>query len=102
MASGRAKLIALPIFVAATIGSLGASIAAAQSAPESRASPPNAPASRPSVDGYGDQDKLCLAWNDGCVTCRRDAATGAACSNIGIACQPKEIACTQRQAEPAK
>jgi hypothetical protein len=54
------------------------------------------------VEGYGDRDKLCLAWNDGCVTCQRDAAGDAACSNIGIACQPKEIKCTQRQTDPAK
>ena len=79
-----------------------ASMACALAAAQSPSEPPNAPPSEVSVNSYGNQDKLCLAWNDGCVTCRRDAATGAACSNIGIACQPKEIACTQRQAEPGK
>jgi hypothetical protein len=91
------------ILAAATTGGMSASSVVAQSSSESATSPPNTPPSlQSSVDGYGNQDKLCLAWNDGCVTCRRDAAAGAACSNIGIACQPREITCTQRQSEPAK
>lgn len=94
-------VIVLPILAAATMGGSASSVVA-QSSSESATSPPSIPPSvQSSVNGYGNQDKLCLAWNDGCVTCQRDTA-GAACSNIGIACQPKEITCTQRQSEPAK
>lgn len=43
------------------------------------------------VQSYGEHDKLCSAWTDGCVTC-----TLGICSNIGIACQPEKITCTSR------
>ena len=36
-------------------------------------------------------DKACMAWTDGCRNCKRDGG----CSNIGIACQPKEVTCLQ-------
>ena len=39
---------------------------------------------------YGDFDKKCIAWTDGCRICTRHT-----CSNIGIACQPKDtVTCT--------
>ena len=57
----------------------------------------SSPASKLSIQRYGEQDKLCLAWTDGCVNCNREG-----CSNIGIACQPKKIACTQREKNPEK
>lgn len=47
----------------------------------------------PSVQGYGEHDKLCLEWTDSCVICSRSG-----CSNVGIACQPKQIVCSSRQA----
>ena len=98
-----ALALLLPVLVTATVDGLSASSVAAQSSSESAPSPPNAPPSlQSSVNGYGNHDKLCLAWNDGCVTCQRDATAGTACSNIGIACQPKEITCTQRQPAPVK
>ena len=53
----------------------------------------------PSMLGFGEREKLCLAWSDGCVTCLRSESGGAVCSNIGISCQPKDIQCT-RQSEP--
>jgi hypothetical protein len=53
------------------------------------------PASNMPIQRYGEHDNLCLAWSDGCVTCNREG-----CSNIGIACQPKKITCTQRQKVP--
>jgi hypothetical protein len=56
--------------------------------------PEAAPAAPVSIQGYGDAEKTCLEWNDGCRTCRRDGAT-VSCSNIGIACQPSPIACTR-------
>ena len=97
--AGRATLVGLLLTLMAATGSIGVSSVAAQNSSERTTSPPSTPSLPSSVDGYGDHDKLCLAWNDGCATCQRDAAAGATCSNIGIACQPKEIACTKRQPE---
>ena len=46
-----------------------------------------------SVQSYGDSNKSCTSWTDGCVTCKRDEKAELACSNIGIACQPKGVRC---------
>jgi hypothetical protein len=51
----------------------------------------------PSIRSFADTDKLCVEWTDGCHACRRVGADEPACSNIGIACQPKEITCTRRE-----
>jgi hypothetical protein len=46
---------------------------------------------------YGDFDKQCVAWTDGCRTCIRNTDQPPTCSNIGIACQPKQtITCTRQ------
>ncbi len=63
---------------------------------------PSAPAATPSIQAFGDQDKTCVMWSDGCRTCRRADNDEVTCSNIGIACQPVEIICTFRRTEPAK
>jgi hypothetical protein len=55
------------------------------------------PAANIPIQRYGERYKLCLSWNDGCVTCTREA-----CSNIGIACQPKKIICTESRKKPEK
>ena len=44
-----------------------------------------------SMQGYGEVDRTCQEWTDGCRTCSHGA-----CPNIGIACQPKAITCTKR------
>jgi hypothetical protein len=54
-----------------------------------------------SIQAYGDKNKTCREWTDGCRTCQRSDASVPTCSNIGIACQPKAITCTRR-AEPPK
>ena len=54
-----------------------------------------------SMLGYGDRDKSCTAWSDGCMTCTRAGNGDPQCPNIGIACQPKATSCTKR-IEPAK
>jgi hypothetical protein len=54
-----------------------------------------------SVHGFGDKDKTCQEWTDGCVTCQRDGTGDPVCPNIGPACQPKAIICVRRT-EPAK
>jgi hypothetical protein len=58
--------------------------------------------SEASIHAYGDRDKTCVAWTDKCRSCARADADAISCSNIGIACQPAEITCTSRPAEPAK
>jgi hypothetical protein len=54
-------------------------------------------AEAPSIQGYGDSNKTCQEWTDGCRSCRRSDAGGAVCSNIGIACQPKAVVCESSQ-----
>ena len=49
-----------------------------------------------SIQAYGDKNKLCQEWTDGCRACTRPESGDAVCSNIGIACQPKAINCTKR------
>jgi len=51
--------------------------------------------------GYGDREKACAEWSDGCMTCSRAENGDPMCPNIGIACQPKAISCVKRS-EPAK
>jgi len=72
--------------------------AALAQAPPGTTTPPQEAAS---MQGFGDADKTCQEWSDGCVTCRRPDAGEPVCSNIGIACQPKAISCT-RPAEERK
>jgi hypothetical protein len=52
-----------------------------------------------SLHGYGDREKACQEWTDGCRTCTRPESGEAACSNIPIACQPKAISCVRRLEE---
>ena len=81
--------------------------AASASAQDNTAKPQPAPATpvEASFQGYGDREKTCQEWNDGCRTCRRDGSK-VSCSNIGIACQPTPVACTRhdppKPAEPPK
>ena len=56
------------------------------------------------MQGYGDRNKDCMEWTDTCVNCVRDQSSEnfSSCSNIGIACQPKEVTCVRRADEKAK
>ncbi len=42
------------------------------------------------VNNYGDFDRTCMRWSDGCRVCTREG-----CSNIGVACQPQEVKCLE-------
>jgi hypothetical protein len=45
----------------------------------------------------------CSRWTDGCVNCSRENKDDQpVCSNIGIACQPKAIACLSRASAPKR
>jgi hypothetical protein len=37
----------------------------------------------------------CLEWTDGCRVCARQKDGSEACSNVGIACLPREARCTR-------
>jgi len=55
------------------------------------------------VQEYGSRNKDCLEWSDTCVNCVRAQSGGDfSCSNIGIACQPKEVKCNRRADEKPK
>jgi hypothetical protein len=46
------------------------------------------------IQQYGSRNKDCLEWSDTCVNCvRAQSGENFSCSNIGIACQPKEVRC---------
>ena len=91
----RGRLIIISVAL-----SLSVSAGLAQT-PEPNSTPP-APAAEPSIHGYGDRDKTCVAWTDTCRSCERGADDTIICSIIGIACQPAEITCSSRRSEPAK
>jgi hypothetical protein len=61
--------------------------------------PPQVPA-EPSIHGYGDRDKTCMAWTDTCSSCERGDGDTVHCSNVGIACQPAAITCSRRSEPP--
>ena len=62
---------------------------------------PSAASEDVSIHRYGDSDKTCQEWTDGCRTCSRLESGELFCSNMPIACQPVAITCARR-AEPPK
>jgi hypothetical protein len=71
-------------------------IAAAFALGASAQTPPAPATEEISLHAYGDSDKTCQEWTDGCRTCVRSDMGEPLCPNIGIACQPKAIACVKR------
>lgn len=57
---------------------------------------PAKPAAPASGSALSPPDAACLEWSDGCRTCQRPRGGEAACSNVGIACVPKQAQCTRR------
>jgi hypothetical protein len=49
----------------------------------------------PAAQGNG-LPASCLEWTDGCRVCLQQKDGSAACSNIGIACVPREARCTRQ------
>jgi hypothetical protein len=62
---------------------------------------PKPAAANVSLMSYGDREKTCRQWTDGCRTCTLAENGDPLCSNIGPACQPSAITCSQ-QMEPPK
>jgi hypothetical protein len=83
---------------------LGASIALILMAREAvPAEPTPGQASPDWTQNYGERNKDCLEWTDTCVNCvRAQSGENFSCSNIGIACQPKEVKCVKRAEEKVK
>ena len=94
--------IAFAIGLMVAITSAAAQDAAAQ---DSAPTPPipTAPDQEPSLYNYGTVDRTCLNWSDGCRTCSYDKDLSLAiCSNVGIACEPRELICVARQPDAEK
>ena len=84
----------------ATALALAAVLLVSASAPQQQA-PLDPNSEEASMLGYGDREKTCTEWTDGCMSCLRAYNGDPVCPNIGIACQPKAITCT-KLSEPAK
>jgi hypothetical protein len=55
------------------------------------------------IFNYGEVDKTCMRWTDGCRNCSRGNGSFPICGNIGIACQPQDkITCFGRAPESTK
>ena len=58
--------------------------------------PPPEPAA-PAASVFAPPDASCVAWTDGCRVCRKPETGETVCSNVGPACIPQAIQCTQRR-----
>jgi hypothetical protein len=55
------------------------------------------------IFSYGEVDKTCVRWTDGCRNCSRSSGPMPNCGNIGIACQPQDkVTCFGRAPEGSK
>src|SRR5262245_32548616 len=55
------------------------------------------------IFSYGEVDKTCVRWTDGCRNCSRGSGPMPDCGNIGIACQPRDkVTCFSRAPEGSK
>jgi len=55
------------------------------------------------IFNYGEVDKTCMRWTDGCRNCSRGSGPFPNCGNIGIACQPRAtVTCLGRALEGSK
>jgi hypothetical protein len=49
----------------------------------------------PSTAAFGEQDKTCAEWTDGCMVCVK-GENGSSCSTPGIACVRGPVQCVRR------
>jgi hypothetical protein len=90
----RIRLFASVMLISAT--------ALAQQTSEEIASPPTKEFEK-HLHNYGNFDKTCIRWTDKCRNCSRNTSgDDLVCSNIGIACEPAEVECLQRQQDGEK
>jgi hypothetical protein len=82
----------------ASLISLGFLITLTSAQPPATQNPPAARAV--DIFNYGDVDKTCMRWTDGCRNCSRGSGPTPNCGNIGIACQPRDaVTCFDRAPE---
>jgi hypothetical protein len=84
--------------VAAAFSTLPAPAADLPPAPAPKSEPIQAPAGTAAL---APPSATCREWSDGCRTCQRAPNGDVSCSNVGIACVPKEATCTASDA-PAR
>ena len=86
MPSGRDDLLVFLALIAIVVGTIVLA-AVLPAAP--------APAVPSAAVGFGDRDRSCAEWTDGCVVCQR-GDEGAACSTPGIACVRHAVQCLRK------
>jgi len=57
------------------------------------------PAATPGASDFTPPAPTCIEWTNGCRLCRLADDGTPACSNVGIACQPKDSRCTLHREE---
>jgi hypothetical protein len=82
----------LPLEPAPTAKPASPTSPAKSAPPIRRASPPASSAASPLTP----PTDACLEWSDGCRTCQRPVGGEVTCSNVGIACVPKQNQCVRR------
>ena len=101
----RLNSYVLPIVVLTYLAA-GASLAQSQTQMVRGAAPAELTPGQAAADwmqSYGARNKECLEWTDTCVNCvRAQSGDNFNCSNIGIACQPKDVICVRRADDKTK
>ena len=98
-----AAAIAFVIFLMSVITPAAAQVSTQSDPAQSPPPALTAPDQEPSIYNYGTVDRSCLNWSDGCRICSYDqASSSAVCSNVGIACQPRELTCMTRRPDAGK
>jgi hypothetical protein len=89
------RLVCVAILAAMT-PAFGADLPLKPARPAPAASPPAIGTPAPSGGGLlAAPAETCQEWTDGCRVCQRPPGGEASCSNIGIACVPKDTQCTR-------
>jgi len=57
---------------------------------------PAQPAAPANASPLAAPSAACLEWSDGCRVCQRAPGGEVSCSNVGIACVPKEQQCMRQ------
>jgi len=73
-------------------GAAGAADLPLKPAPPARSTAPAKPAA---TSPLAAPSATCQEWSDGCRTCQRQSSGEIACSNVGIACVPKDAQCVR-------
>ena len=100
----RALQTAMPVIGFRVVASvmLISTTALAQQTSEEIASSPTKEIEK-HLHNYGNFDNTCIRWTDKCRNCSRSTSgDDLVCSNIGIACEPAEVECLQRQQDGEK